>query len=112
MIEIYAIYKFCKLIGKRLRARGYNPFGYQVLLVVFWFLFEMAGAVAGLFLTVLLGLGNGEAISPLAYLFALLGAASGAAIVIVIVNSRPNRNENTATRAFPVETELQGQQKT
>ena len=45
MIELYAIYRFCRLIGRWLRAKGIPPLGYQVIFIAFWFFCEFMGGV-------------------------------------------------------------------
>ena len=84
MIEIYAIYKFCKLIGQRLRAKGRNPLLFQFLLVILWFVFEIIGAQVGI---VLLRSGAGV------YFCALLGALAAVVLLTAIINQIPSRYE-------------------
>ena len=85
MIEVYALYKFCKLLGYRLRAKGRDPIRFQWLLVVLWLAFEFIGGIAGalLFQGAMAG----------TYLCALTGAAGAVAILLPRVNHLPAKPE-------------------
>ena len=73
MIEIFAIYKFCQLLGRKLRAKNRNPIGYQILLVVLWFLSEFMAA----FITAIL-ISPTDNLAP-AYLAGFAGQSSAPA---------------------------------
>lgn len=77
MLEILGLITMGKRIGVTLREKGHNPRGYQILLVVLWFIGEFLGLRFGGTVTDGLGI----------YLFGLIGAAIGAGITFLIVNS-------------------------
>jgi hypothetical protein len=74
MLEIFALAGICVAIGKRLRAKSRRPLGYQILTIVIWFLFEIAGAVVGLIIHTRLYGYPDDVLFSLAYVFALIGA--------------------------------------
>jgi hypothetical protein len=49
MIEIIAIWIFCRDIGKLARSRNLKPRPFQVRAVVLWFVFEFIGIMVGIF---------------------------------------------------------------
>jgi hypothetical protein len=74
MLEYYFLSRLCGSLGDMLRAKGRNPIGYQVLLVVLWIGGEITGLVVGLII--------GFAVlddEDLAWLFAVGGVIAGAA---------------------------------
>jgi hypothetical protein len=82
MCEIVIIYRLCKQLAGMCKDRGRGAAGYVLLLILFWFGGEISGAIAGVVVTE----GKGGMV---VYVFALVGAAIGAAIVFAIVNSLP-----------------------
>ena len=103
MLEIFAIYQFCKKLGIKLRAKGRNPLGFQILLVVCWFGGELIG---GFTAAVICAIADGrvnEGINPLAYLGALVGAVGGASIVYLIAHSLSPKGQYAQINAFPVQ---------
>lgn len=94
MLEILLIYALAKRIGAIVRAKGQTAFWYQFLFVVLWFGGEFAGLVVGAILGTMLENGD-EAPFVMIYLFALGGAALGAAIAFFIAKN--------VTPAFPDE---------
>ena len=91
MIEIFAIYLFCKKIGKVARARGRLAMGYQLLLILLWLVFEFVGLFVG---AIFFGLTE-RGIDPLAYIVGIVGAFCGAILAL-----------NIAKAAKPVITQL------
>jgi len=96
MIELFAIYKFCKLFGRQVRAKGRDPFLIQLLFIVLWFVGEFMGAVFGFAIS---GGATGGT-----YLCALLGAGGAAALVFQIVRGLRGKDQALSTGGFPVET--------
>ena len=87
MIEIYAIYKFCKLFGQMLRAKHRNPILFQVLFVLLWFLGEFSGAIVFILFF------SSQSSSPgAAYLGALVGAAGATALMYSIIKQIPTKS--------------------
>lgn len=78
MLEILALVGLCRYVGRVVREKGRTAVGWQVLLVALWFFGEFAGGLIGAIVTY--DPGNPEAVNPVAYVFALVGAAAGAAI--------------------------------
>src|SRR5262245_61407664 len=82
MLEILLLFFLCKKIGAIVAAKGHTKTGYQVMLVAFWIIGEISGAVLAV---VVLDFGEDN---PLALLGpALLGAGCGAGIAFLIANS-------------------------
>jgi hypothetical protein len=71
-----------KKIGEMATDKGRNSAGYVVMFVLLWFGGEILGAIFGLILS------KGE-LFPVAYIFALVGAAVGAGTGFMIVGSLP-----------------------
>lgn len=80
MLEILALIAMGKRIGSKMRDKGRSAGWHQFLLVVLWFGGELVGAVFGVLATH--GRGGVEV-----YVFALIGAAIGAGVTFLIVNS-------------------------
>jgi hypothetical protein len=80
MLEIIAIIAAAKRIGTIMREKGRKGGWYQFLLVVLWIGGEFVGAIIGTLLT-------GGRGGLLVYVFALMGAAAGAAITFSIANN-------------------------
>jgi hypothetical protein len=90
MLELIVIYVLCKKIGEILRGKGRNPLGYQVLTVLLWFGGEIAGAFVGILVEAIRQGGAVEGgLNLFVYLFALGGAAVGAAISLAIALLMP-----------------------
>lgn len=102
MLEIFLVVVLCKALGKMLRAKGRNPLGLQVMLVVLWILGEViGGAVAG----VLHLIRNGEN-APMGfgvYLFAIGGAALGAALTFLVAYLLPAKDSGPQPMAMNVD---------
>jgi hypothetical protein len=88
MLEIIAIYLFCKNVGNIIRNKGRKPIGYQLMTVAFWFGGEILGAIAGM---IFFGFEE-ESINPLVYVAALVGALIGGIVAMVIAKQLPNQN--------------------
>jgi hypothetical protein len=80
MLEIIALIAMGKRIGSIMREKGRKGGWYQLLLVVLWIGGEFVGAIFGGIIT------NGRGGLAI-YLFALIGAAVGAAIAFWIANN-------------------------
>lgn len=100
MIEIFALYKLCGLLGRRLRDKGHPTVRYQLLLIFGWFFGELLGGFVGALITILTG-GSGDGLTPLVYICALIFAAGAVAGVFLIARLLPDRIAPPA--AFPVE---------
>jgi len=95
MLEILLVVYLCKQLGKMLRAKGRSATGFQVLLVIAWIVGELGGGIVGVALT------N----SPGGmYLFALMGAAAGAATCFIIGRNLSSNLPDSprGARGFPV----------
>jgi hypothetical protein len=91
MLEIAIVYILAKNIGNKVAAKGHKRFGYQLMLVALWIGGEIAGAIFGFVLQMVMA---GGVAAPeergfpwLGYLCALAGAALGAFIAFAIANS-------------------------
>lgn len=81
MLEILALLVLLKRIGKILEQKGRPGGWYKLLTVGLWVGGEFIGAIVGVLFT-----GSSESTNLGVYLFALLGAAVGAAIAYAIVS--------------------------
>jgi len=84
MLEIIGIYFASRTIGELASSKGYSSGLYRFLTFLFWFVFEVIGAVIGILL-----FGN---TGFLFYIFALVGAVCGFLLLKSIVNRLPNKN--------------------
>ena len=100
VIEIFALYRMCRYLGRMLRSKGRNPLGWQFLLVMLWFLFEFIGGFVAEVLCVVFE-GPREGVYPVAYLGAIGAAICGAAVVFLMARSLSDRRQMAP--AFPVE---------
>jgi hypothetical protein len=100
MIEIFLLYQLCKGLGRMLRAKGQPAFPFQFLLVVGWFTGEALGGFAGYLIDQLVN-GAHEGVGLLAYLCALVAAATAAGLMFVLAKVLPNRLQPPP--AFPVQ---------
>lgn len=82
MLEIIILIFLTRKVGEIVRSKGHKAGWFQFLAVVLWIGGEVIGAVIGGIVGALSNTGMG-----LAYLFALLGAAAGAGISILIARS-------------------------
>jgi hypothetical protein len=82
MIEIIILWSLTKRIGNIVEEKGHKSGGYKLLTVVLWFGGEFVGAILGALVT-----GVESSGQCTAYIFALLGAATGAGIAYWIANS-------------------------
>ena len=82
MLEIIALIFLVRHIGEVVRSKGRKPGWFQVLTVVLWIGGELVGGVIGGSVGALTDTGM-----ALAYVCALLGAAAGAGISILIARS-------------------------
>lgn len=83
MLEILLLVFLSKKIGAIAGAKGHSVGTYKVLTFVFWFLFEIIGAVVGLMM-----FGNrGYEF----YFVGLAGAAGGYAVIYLIANNLPDK---------------------
>jgi hypothetical protein len=83
MLELILIISLSMQIAGIVKAKSRSPAGYIVLLVVLWRCGEFAGSVAGLIVC------RGT-FGIAAYLFALLGAAVGIFVALLIAKSVSN----------------------
>lgn len=89
MLEIVLLFFLCKKLGENLRAKGRNPIGYQIGMVVLWFGSEFAvGFVSALVMAMQTGNTDGDFGIGM-YLLALLAAALSAVAMFVFVNLLP-----------------------
>jgi hypothetical protein len=96
MLEVLLVYLLGKRIAGIVRAKGRSPGGYVAGFVGLWIGGEILGAIIGVLVT------DGEAGAG-AYLFALVGAATGAVLGFVIANSAsPLQQGVYHTGGFPV----------
>ena len=89
MCEIILVILLAQKLAAMVREKGRSPVGFVVLFVALWIVGELVGAVVGVIVTLAInqpGL-NDAPINPLAYGFALAGAAIGAGIGFAIVMS-------------------------
>ena len=100
MLEIILVIGLCSALGKMLRAKGRKPFWMQVMLVVCWLMGEFTGGfIAGIVHVIR----NGEN-APMGigvYLFAILGAALGAAFTFLVAYLLPA--QHAAPQVMPTE---------
>jgi hypothetical protein len=82
MLEIILLIALCRNLGNKLRAKARTPWPFQLMLVLAWFGGELVGAVVGVVI-------SGDEGGCLLYLFALMGAAVGAAMVSILVHYLP-----------------------
>jgi hypothetical protein len=99
MLEVIIVYFLAKNIGNKVAAKGHKRFGYQLMLVALWIGGEIAGAVVGLALQIMMAGATApedDAGFPwMGYLCALGGAVIGALIAFAIANSlTPVQNED------------------
>jgi hypothetical protein len=89
MIEIIILFKLCGRIGEAARDRGRRAFGYQLMLLLFWFGGEVVAAIlAGIVLAAFYG-EEFERYLLFGYIAAVAGAALGAWIAFRIVAGLP-----------------------
>src|SRR5262245_43327778 len=93
MLEIIALYFFCKKMGALLRSKGWSkPVWMQILLVLVWFACEfLASLVFALIVAVTKGPAAAEQIGLTAYLIAVPAAVIGVGVLFLIANMLPNR---------------------
>jgi hypothetical protein len=87
MLEIILIIFLAKMIGNIATEKGRNAAGYIVLFVLMWVGGEIVGAIIGVIIS------RGE-LSVGGYLFAILGAAVGAATAFMITSCMPSVEED------------------
>jgi hypothetical protein len=96
MVEILILYRLCSLIGYRAREKGRRAIGYQLMLILFWFVGQVGTILlAGLAFALLSGEPFGEDLLY-AYLAAFLGAALGAWFAFRIVANLPEPGASEA----------------
>jgi hypothetical protein len=89
MLEILLVIYMSRKVGAIAASKGHSKALYITIFVILWIFGELAGGVIGAIA------GDGE--NPLVYLFALGGAACGAVLGFIIVNSLPDcRTEEEA----------------
>jgi hypothetical protein len=94
MLEILILIKLCRQIGEMARKKARRAWGYQLMLVLFWF----GGEIGGAFFAGLVLLLCGEEIEDyliLVYLSAIAGAALGAWTAFVIVKILPEQADES-----------------
>ncbi len=82
MLEIVILFFLARSVGEIVRSKGRQAGWYQVLAVVLWIGGELTGGVIGGIVGALTDTGM-----ALAYVFALLGAAVGAGISLLVARS-------------------------
>ena len=82
MLEIVILFFLARKVGEIVRSKGRKAGWYQALVVVLWIGGELTGGVIGGIVGALTDTGMG-----LAYVFALLGAAVGAGISLLVARS-------------------------
>jgi hypothetical protein len=93
MCEIILLWFLGKQLAAKASAKGHAPAPYVIMLVLLWFVGECGGGITGLLATGALDpnkAGNDE-INPLAFVFAIGGAALSAIISFSIVAALPDR---------------------
>jgi len=81
MLEVLFLWFLTRQIRKIVEPKGRKPFGYQTMLVAFWFGGEIVGAFIGFLLF------SEADLQCLVYIPALLGAALGAGVAFLIASS-------------------------
>jgi hypothetical protein len=89
MLELFFLYRLCRLLGVTARAQSKMALPYQVLLVVFWVLFEILGFFGALILLASL-IGPEGRLIWLVYLMSLLSAGFGALLAFLIMLAVPS----------------------
>lgn len=84
MLEIILLIFLTRRIGNILEAKGRKSGWYKLLTVLLWFGGEIIGAIIGVVIVHLSQLSEG-----FVYLFALIGAAIGAAVAFIIAKAVP-----------------------
>ena len=111
MLEIAILIVMCKRIGAIVRAKGHSAVGYQVLLVVLWFVGEIGGGFMGGIVAAILTQ-QGDLPMALAYLFALIGAVVGAVIALMVAKNLSSVSPDEDYRKFspppPLEQQVPG----
>jgi predicted branched-subunit amino acid permease len=82
MLEIVILIFLTRHVGEIVKSKGRKPGRFKLLTVVLWIGGELTGAVVGAVIGELSNSGMG-----FAYLFALLGAAAGAGLSVIIARS-------------------------
>ena len=85
MLEIILLIYLTKKIGKIASKKGHPLKLFKFLTVLFWFIFEIIGAIVGLLIV-------GEGLSI--YAFALIGAGLGYLIIYLITNGLSQKSPN------------------
>lgn len=83
MLEIILLIFLTRRVGETVREKGRRAGWYKLMAVLLWIGCEVAGAVVGGIVTAVSGAGN----NLLVYLFALIGAAVGAGISLLIAHN-------------------------
>ena len=99
MIELIVIWKLATSIGNIASQKGLKKLGYQIMAVILWLCGEIFGAILG---GIVFG-ANGS--FWLKYLFALVGAITGAGVSFLVMRLLPNLvTVNTNDTTFEQET--------
>jgi hypothetical protein len=89
MLEIFILFRLCSALGSKLRDKGRNPIGFQLLLVFLWIAAEVTGGIIGF----IIGAIATEIDDP-AWIFgiggAVIGVACAAGLVFFIAHSLPS----------------------
>jgi hypothetical protein len=85
VLELIVLIMLCRSIGKKVRAKGRAPLGYQMLLLAMWFGGEVGGGILGAMVSVVTR--NEESAFLMAYGIAVIAAIAGVTITFVIVNN-------------------------
>ncbi len=89
LLEIFIVFALCRALGNKLREKERNPLGYQFLLVAFWIVGEITGAIFGFVIGAIVN-GGDEPSWLFGYGGGLLGAACGAGAVFLIAHLLPS----------------------
>ena len=96
MLEIIALIFLTRKIGEIVEAKNRKSGWFKFMAVVLWIGFEIVGAIAGGTYAAMTG-----ASEAVGYIFALVGAAVGAALSLVIVKSLPAKADPLAAPPPP-----------
>ena len=99
MLEILLVVALCKKIGATVARKGRRRGWYQFMLVAFWIMGEIAGAIVGAVVDSIASQHDPNGIGFMAYLLALAGAGVGAGIAFLIVHLLPDLSDTPKSPA-------------
>jgi hypothetical protein len=89
MLELFILYTLSTRMGVAVAAKGRPPLRYQLLLILFWFGGQLAGAILAVMTLTALDFEEFDLLF-IAYIAALFGAAMGAWLVFQLVARLPD----------------------